>query len=259
MKPALEIGAVIIGDELLTGKRQDRHQAMLTAALAEQGLELSWLRIVGDSAELLTQTFRETLARPAAWVFSYGGIGATPDDRTRACLAQALGVPLQRHPEFVALLEQRFAEDAYPNRVLMAELPQGATLVPNPINGIPGFICARHVCVPGFPSMAEPMVRWAIATCLKDWMPTQPPLERSLRLQDVPESRLVPVLRAMEARFPDLRFSSLPSHREEGYSVELGVRGEAARVPEAFAALQDALQREGFLGLDPFTAQYHAK
>ncbi|MCA1791807.1 MAG: competence/damage-inducible protein A, partial [Thioalkalivibrio sp.] len=148
MAGPVEIGAVIIGDEILSGKRQDRHQATLTRSLAENGLELGWLRIVGDSADLLTGTFRETLQRDA-WVFSFGGIGATPDDRTRACLARALGRPLTRHAEFVALLEARFGAEAYPNRVRMAELPEGSTLIPNPVNGVPGFACARHFCVPG--------------------------------------------------------------------------------------------------------------
>ena len=246
MAGRVEIGAVIIGDELLSGKRQDRHQAALIQALAERGLELSWLRIVGDDAGLLTDTFRETLTRDA-WVFSFGGIGATPDDRTRACLARALGRPLVRHTEFIALLEARFGEEAYPNRVRMAELPEGSTLIPNPVNGIPGFACARHFCVPGFPAMAEPMVRWVLESHLAEVLPEQRPVERALRLFGVPESRLVPLLEALEARYPDLRISSLPGFHDGKPRIELGVRGEAARTALAFEALQHGLLEAGFV------------
>lgn len=246
MAGRIEIGAVIIGDELLSGKRQDRHQAALIQSLGEHGLELSWLRIVGDDAGLLTATFRETLGRDA-WVFSFGGIGATPDDRTRGCFARALGRPLVRHPEFVAALEARFGADAYPNRVRMAELPEGSTLIPNPVNGIPGFACARHFCVPGFPAMAEPMVRWVLKSFLAGLVPAQRPVERSLRLFDVPESSLVPLLEAMEARYPDLRISSLPGFHEGKPRIELGVRGDALRAAEGFAALQRGLLDAGFV------------
>ncbi len=245
MAGTVEIGAVIIGDEILSGKRQDRHQAALTRSLAERGLELGWLRIVGDNAALLTETFRETLQRDA-WVFSFGGIGATPDDRTRACLARALGRPLTRHPEFVALLEARFGAEAYPNRVRMAELPEGSTLIPNPVNGIPGFACTRHFCVPGFPAMAEPMVRWVLERHLAGDFPAEFPAERSLRLLGVPESRLVPLLEAMEGRYPDLRISSLPGFQDGGSRIELGVRGEAGRVAVAFEDLKRCLVEEGF-------------
>ncbi|MBS0002075.1 MAG: competence/damage-inducible protein A [Thioalkalivibrio sp.] len=246
MAGRVEIGAVIIGDELLSGKRRDRHQAALIDSLAEQGLELAWLRIVGDDAQLLTGTFRETLQRDA-WVFSFGGIGATPDDRTRACLAHALGRPLVRHPEFIALLEARFGEETYPNRVRMAELPEGSTLIPNPVNGIPGFACDRHFCVPGFPAMAEPMVRWVLNSHLTGVAPAQRPAEMNLLLSGVSESRLVPLLEMMEARYPDLRISSLPGFHDGRPRVELGVRGEAGRVAAAFEALQRGLLEAGLV------------
>ncbi|AGA35177.1 Molybdopterin-binding protein [Thioalkalivibrio nitratireducens DSM 14787] len=241
-----EIGAVIIGDELLSGKRRDRHQAALIAALAERGLELAWVRIVGDDAGLLTATFRETTRRDA-WVFSFGGIGATPDDRTRACLARALGRPLVRHPEFVALLEGRFGAEAYPNRVLMADLPGGGGLIPNPVNGVPGFHCERHFCVPGFPVMAEPMARWVLAEYLARLAPAQAPVERSLRVHGIPESRLVPLLNDFEARYPELRISSLPGSVGDVPRVELGVRGAPAPVAAAFEELRQALVAGGLV------------
>ncbi|MFO7954864.1 competence/damage-inducible protein A [Thioalkalivibrio sp.] len=244
---AIEIGAVIIGDELLSGKRRDRHQQHLTEALAEKGLELAWLRIVGDNARLLTRTLGETLASGAE-VFSFGGIGATPDDRTRACLAEALGRPLLPHPEFMAILEERFGAEAWPHRVRMAELPEGAGLIPNPVNGIPGFSCERHHCVPGFPAMAEPMARWVLDQRFPGRDASAGSVEETLRLENVTESRLVPVLEAMEAEFPDLRISCLPRMDRQAPQVELGLRGPRARVTEGQAALRQHLIAGGFTG-----------
>ncbi|WP_018993447.1 molybdopterin-binding protein [Thioalkalivibrio sp. ALgr1] len=241
-----EIGAVIIGDELLSGKRRDRHQEHLTAALAEKGLELAWIRIVGDHAGRLTQTFRETLATGAE-VFSFGGIGATPDDRTRACLAEALGLPLRPHPDFMTILEERFGAEAWPHRVRMAELPEGASLIPNPVNGIPGLSCQRHHCVPGFPVMAEPMVRWVLDQRFPGRDAAAGSVEEVLVLENVTESRLVPVLEAMEAAFPDLRISCLPRMDRQAPQVELGLRGPRARVTEGQAALRQQLISGGFL------------
>ncbi|OOC10198.1 MULTISPECIES: competence/damage-inducible protein A [Thioalkalivibrio] len=242
----IEIGAVIIGDEILSGKRRDRHQANLTAALAEKGLELAWLRIVGDDPVRLTRNFRET-ADTDAEVFSFGGIGATPDDRTRACLAEALGLSLRPHPEFIELLERRFGAEARPHRVRMADLPEGAELIPNPVNGIPGFSCARHHCVPGFPDMAEPMIRWVLDQRFPGRDASAGSVEEGLTLEGVTESRLVPVLEAMEAAFPDLRISCLPRMRDGAPQVELGLRGPAPRVTEARAALRRHLVDGGFL------------
>ena len=241
----VEIGAVIIGDELLSGKRRDRHQAHLTEALAAKGLELAWVRIVGDQPRRLVQTFRETLAS-GAQVFSFGGIGATPDDRTRACLAEALGRPLTHHPEFMAILEGRFGAEAWPHRVRMAELPEGASLIPNPVNGIPGFSCECHHCVPGFPAMAEPMARWVLEQRFPGRDAAAGSVEETLRLENVTESRLVPVLEAMEAAFPDLRLSCLPRMDRQGPEVELGLRGPRPRVTEALARLQQSLAEAGF-------------
>ena len=147
-------GLIVIGDELLSGKRQDRHFPHLSGLLAERGLELRWVRLISDEAALITQTLRDTLAGPDI-VFSCGGIGATPDDRTRQCAAEASGRPLAFHPDGVAALEARFGRPVEPTRRLrLVEFPEGTALIPNPINQVPGFSLDDHHFMPGFPSMA---------------------------------------------------------------------------------------------------------
>jgi molybdopterin-biosynthesis enzyme MoeA-like protein len=234
----MHIGALIIGDEILSGKRQDKHQTFLTSALARRGMQLDWVRVVGDDEELLTRTFRETLAA-GGLVFSFGGIGATPDDLTRPCFARALGVELVLHPEAVNLIEQRFGESAYPNRIRMADLPLGSVLIPNPVNQVPGFSMRDHHCVPGFPNMAWPMVEWVLDTYYRHLASSVARIEQLLVLQGVAESDLIPLMEVLLERFPDVRLSSLPSSRNR-QEIEIGVRGVEAR---ALAALQ-WLERE---------------
>jgi molybdopterin-biosynthesis enzyme MoeA-like protein len=233
------IGALIIGDEILSGKRQDKHQTFLTGALARRGMQLDWVRVVGDDEELLVRTFRETLSG-GDLVLCFGGIGATPDDLTRPCFARAAGVELAHHPEAVALIEQRFGESAYPNRIRMAELPLGCGLIPNPVNQVPGFSLRDHHCVPGFPNMAWPMVEWVLDTHYAHLASSVARIERLLVLHGAAESDLIPLMEVLVERFPDVRLSSLPSSRNR-QEIELGVRGVEARVLSALQWLEREL------------------
>src|SRR5689334_12435906 len=120
----MSLGVLVIGDEILSGKRQDKHLAHAIAALGQRGMAVDYAHYLGDDRERLTAFLRETFARDDL-VFSFGGIGATPDDRTRQAAAAALGVPLERHPDAVREIEARFGPEAYPHRVHMAEFPHG--------------------------------------------------------------------------------------------------------------------------------------
>ena len=156
-------GAYVIGDEILVGKRQDRHLSFLIGALASRGLRLSWAHYLGDEPRRLTEAFRRSLASDDV-VFCFGGIGATPDDHTRQCAAAAAGVRLQLHPEAEREIRGRFGGDATPERLRMGEFPQGSTVIPNPVNRIPGFSLHEHHFFPGFPQMAWPMTEWVLDT-----------------------------------------------------------------------------------------------
>lgn len=125
----MQIGGLIIGDELLSGKRRDKHMDFLISVLARRGLELSFVRFVGDDPGLLTESLRQTLDSQAL-IFSFGGIGATPDDRTRQCFARAANVELGLHPEAVAILEERFGEQAIRTGSAWRNCPWGARSFP---------------------------------------------------------------------------------------------------------------------------------
>lgn len=236
-------GLLLVGDELLSGKRQDQHFPHMREALAARGLEVAWVRIVGDDRERLTHTLKETFASGDI-VFSFGGIGATPDDLTRDCAAAALGRAITRHPEAAAILEERFGADIYPNRIRMAELPEGATLIPNPVNRIPGFSLEDHHFVPGFPNMAWPMAEWVLDTVYPHLFNATPPTEQRLIVEGAPESMLIPLMETILAEHPGLKLSSLPSTTQRS-RIELGLRGERSLVQSAHQQLLTGLDALG--------------
>jgi molybdopterin-biosynthesis enzyme MoeA-like protein len=239
----MDIGVIVIGDELLLGKRRDKHLPAMIERLGARRLRLDWVRIVGDEPARLEATLRDTLGS-GDLVISFGGIGATPDDLTRQCAAAAADVALERHPEAAALIEARFGADAYSYRILMADLPAGSRLIPNPVNRIPGFSLRDHHFVPGFPNMAWPMAEWVLDTHYVHLRPSEPEHERRVEVYGVAESTLVPVMRRLLDRFPGVRISSLPSATDRG-RIELGVRGETAQMERAFEVLLSELEGLG--------------
>ena len=146
---AVQIGLIIIGSELMTGKRRDGHMAFAIEALAARHLELGWATYLGATTRRASRTRFAMRWTAGDLVFSFGGIGATPDDHTRACAADAAGVALKRHDEAAAIIEGRFGDDAYPQRIHMAHLPEGATLAdPESVNRIAGFSLGHVHFVP---------------------------------------------------------------------------------------------------------------
>ena len=243
----MSIGAFIIGDEILVGKRQDKHLSFLIEALAKRGLRLSGAQYLGDDPARLAAALRVSLAGNNL-VFSFGGIGATPDDHTRQAAAAALGVPLRLHPEAEREIRGRFGGDTTPERLMMGEFPQGALIIPNPVNRIPGFSVGDHHFVPGFPQMAWPMVEWILDSKYRHLFDRDRWGEGSMLVYEAGESQLIAAMEEIERRFSGIKVFSLPSMGEDGSRrhVELGVRGEPAKVAPAMAALRALVQSAGF-------------
>ena len=243
---APKFGAIIIGDEILSGKRRDGHMARAIETLGERGLELSWTQYLGDDPEHITETLRRTLAGDDV-VFSFGGIGATPDDYTRQSAARAAGVPLVLHPEAEAEIRGRFRDDprgVTPQRLMMGEFPEGSRIIPNPYNRIPGFSFRQHHFLPGFPEMAWPMLAWVLDTAYAHVRP-QRMAEAALIVREAGESQLIDLMNECLRCFPGIKVFSLPRVTPERY-IELGVRGDAAQVPQALAMLQSGVSGLGF-------------
>ncbi len=161
---------VIIGTEILLGRRKDKHFDFLLQALLERGENLYASFVIGDDATLIEEIFALVAKDPKGVMFSFGGIGSTPDDLTRAVAAKVFThKPLTLHEEAKHRILDRFGEEAYPHRIHMAELPEGAELLDNPVNNVPGFsLQNRYFFTPGFPQMAHPMVIQAIDRLLPE-------------------------------------------------------------------------------------------
>ena len=243
-KMKTRIGTIIVGDEILSGRRQDKHFRYVVQLLESRGLTLAWAQYLGDEQALLARQLRN-IRDNREICFCFGGIGATPDDRTRQAMAEAHDVPLIRHPEAVQEIEQQFGEAAYPNRILMADLPQGAGLIPNPYNRIPGFSMGNIHCLPGFPEMAWPMLQWVLDHHYAD-LRNEKIVYYSLIVHDAHESELLSFMEEFQINFPAIKLSSLPRFLPNGgRQIELGVSGETIPATEAFAALESALKAKG--------------
>jgi molybdopterin-biosynthesis enzyme MoeA-like protein len=255
-------GVIIIGDEILSGRRSDKHLPKIIELLATRGLALDWAEYVGDDPARITATLARTFASDDV-VFSTGGIGATPDDHTRQCAAQALGVPLALHPEAAELIRARVIDMAAGkpvdlqspenlHRLNMGTFPQGASIIPNSYNRIPGFSIVDHHFVPGFPVMAWPMIEWVLDTAYGHLHHAQPFIERSVLVFGLPESRITPLMVAIEQDFPGVRAFSLPSvgdpSRGEIYArshIDLGVKGDPETANAAFDVLREGVRALG--------------
>jgi molybdopterin-biosynthesis enzyme MoeA-like protein len=240
-------GAYIIGDEILVGKRQDRHLAFIIEALGKRGLRLAWAQYLGDERERLTAALTRSLASGDV-VFSFGGIGATPDDHTRQCAAAAAGRSLALHPDAEREIRTRFGAETTPQRLAMGEFPEGVQIIPNPVNRVPGFSLGDHHFLPGFPQMAWPMAEWVLDTRYQRLFERDRWSEESIFVYQAGESQLIPAMEAVGGRYAGVKVFSLPSMGEDGSRrhVELGVRGEPQQVKAAAEALRQAMREAGF-------------
>ena len=278
-------GLIIIGDEILSGKRADKHLPKVIELLKARGLQLDYADYVGDSPDRITATLKRAFASGDV-VFSCGGIGATPDDHTRQCAARATGVDLALHPQADRLIRERMQDTAkeqgtvfdpdHPDnihRLNMGMFPQGAHIIPNPFNKIPGFFCVRdekifaeppqgklvpfggsdpHAVgerggvffVPGFPVMAWPMIEWVLDTHYAHLFRAAAWIEKSVIVMGAMEAMLTPLMQELERVYVGVKVFSLPSvdHPQYGRHIELGVKGEPGLVALAYPALLAGLQ-----------------
>lgn len=253
-----KVRLIIIGDEILSGRRQDKHFSKMIELLAQRGMQLASAEIISDERADIVATLKRSFSTQDI-VFCCGGIGGTPDDQTRQAAAEALGVPLQLHAEAARLISERCADMARKGqgsadmslpenqqRLQMGVFPKIAEIVPNPFNKIPGFFVRDHTFTPGFPVMAWPMMEWTLDTRYGDLHHHVTLVEHSFLVFRMPESRITPALEQIESRWPGVKAFSLPSVGDEGRPhIELGVKGEPVKATEALAYLREQATRLG--------------
>ncbi len=243
----MQFAFIIIGDEILSGRRQDKHLSHGIDTLKARGFKLSRAYYLADDRGSLVEHLKRSFATDDA-VFSFGGIGVTPDDHTRQAAAQALGVKCVLHPDAEARIRERFGDEVTPNRLKLGEFPAGARIIENPFNRIPGFAVGTHYFLPGFPEMAWPMMSHVLDTDYADIQDGKLAIEESMKVIEGHESKLLDLMESIEATYPGVKVFSLPSFggNDGGRRhIELGAKGEPAQVKEAMAIMRAEVIKRG--------------
>ena len=231
--------ALIIGTEILNRRRADKHFEFLSLKLAKYGYTLKGSFIIADDPNLITSTLYWLNLLPNSIVFSFGGIGSTPDDHTRQAASEALGDgKLYKHKEAKSIIESALNEKAYPHAIKMANLPLEANIIENPFNKMPAFsMFDRFFFLPGFPEMSHPMV----VDILGKLDITTRKIYRHTLTALCKESELIEI---MESLPNTIECSSLPRIYSDGPRVTLSVASEsqqeAEKAFEKFTSLLDA-------------------
>ncbi len=231
------IHAIIIGDEILSGKREDKHLKHVTQKLRKNGFTLNKADFIPDDLDTIVSVIHSKLNQI---VFCFGGIGATPDDCTREAAAMAHKLKIERHPEAAKCIEKKFGNDAYPKRILMADLPYQANLIPNTINNIPGFSINDHHFMPGFPEMSWPMIDWLLETYYRDIQLKIDIKDSSVWIDNVSESQLIDLMNQIISDNKDIKLYSLPKMNPKK-TLELGIKGPSKNVDKAIKEIKNNL------------------
>ncbi|MGH7093197.1 MAG: competence/damage-inducible protein A [Stellaceae bacterium] len=247
-RPTVTACVLIIGNEILSGRVQDENLAFLAQGLNESGIRLREARVIPDDSATIVATVNEVRGA-FDYVFTTGGIGPTHDDITAQCIADAFGVPLILHPDAVRILEAHYPPGALNEaRLRMARVPEGASLLLNPISRAPGFAVGNVYVLPGVPQIMR-----AIFNELKHrLLGGAKVLSRSVSCA-LGEGALANGLADIQDRHPEVEIGSYPYFRRADFGVTLVVRGtDSGRIAAAADEIK-ALIRS--LGGDPTEGQ----
>jgi len=208
--------SVIIGTELLNRRREDAHFSVLAEELLKRGWEYKANFIIKDDPKFLKDIFTLIKSDPQSVMFSFGGIGSTPDDFTREVASIAFTQqPPYRHKEAEKIIVERLGERAYPHPITMADIPKGSQLIENPINRMPGFqIENRFFFVPGFPQMAHPMIK----NILNEFYPKNSTKFNCNFMAYCGEATMIDIMRQLPS---DIELSCLPIMSGEKKQAEI--------------------------------------
>lgn len=229
---AKRVGIVILGDEVLNAEIKEANIAYMLPLLNEWGADVALCAILPDDVPTVVRHLRAYLEETDLLILT-GGIGPTPDDITRDAVAQAAGVPLVVHPDAKAALEAYYGDRISASRLLMAQVPQGATLIPNPLSAAPGFFVGRMAAFPGIPRLLQVMFEWIRPLVAGKRR------RRITLLSGAPEAAYAGIMAEVQAAYPDVGIGSYPTVDGE-YRVRIVFRADdparAGACADAFTA-----------------------
>lgn len=234
---------IIIGNEILSGRIADRNLPFLATALNEVGVIVREARVVPDVHAEIADAINQARRR-FTYVFTTGGIGPTHDDITAEAVAQAFGLPVELHPEAVALLQGHYRStgaELNDARLRMARLPAGATLVENPVSRAPGFRVENVFVLAGVPSIAEAMFH-----SLKHELVGGAPIRSRAVAVHLAEGTLAAGLGALQDGYPDVDIGSYPYYRNGRFGTSIVCRGtDVGRLEACTEAVRGLMRDNG--------------
>jgi molybdenum cofactor synthesis domain-containing protein len=228
---------LVIGDEILSGRTKDKNIGTIAETCTAVGIDVREVRVVADDEAEIVAALDALRAR-YTYVFTTGGIGPTHDDITADCVAKAFGVPLDVHPEAVAILKERLAKtggEMNEARLRMARVPRGAALVANKVSGAPGFWIGNVITMAGIPAVMQAMLDEVLPK-----LKTGAKLLSETILANAKEGDVGTELGAIAKAHPETIIGSYPFVDERGPNTNIVVR---ARDAEKLAAAKAAVER----------------
>lgn len=222
---------IIIGNEILSGRTQDKNLAWIANELNIIGIRLMEVRVIPDIEAEIIATVNTCCAR-FTYVFTTGGIGPTHDDITSACVAKAFGVELHRHPEAAQILEKHYgAEQLNEARLKMADVPLGASLIANPVSAAPGF-CMENVYV----LAGVPRIMQAMFDNLKSGLAGGSKMLSHTVSVLLTEGSIAHVLGDLQNKYKEVELGSYPFIRQEKLGTSLVMRSQQQEHIDAMRA-----------------------
>jgi molybdenum cofactor synthesis domain-containing protein len=238
---------LIIGDEILSGRTQDTNLNAIAKMLGQHGVDLAEARVVPDVHDEIVAAVNALRAR-YDYLITTGGIGPTHDDITADCVADAFGVKLYEHPEIMAMLTARWGAEVNTARRRMARIPEGGSLVKNPVQGPPGFQIGNVFVLAGVPLIMRGMLE-DVGPRLNGGAVV---VSKTLRVDGSGEGVIAAPLESVALAHPDLSLGSYPFFGEGGFGSNLVIRGrDPAEVEATVAELTAALRGAGIDKITP--------
>lgn len=227
---------LVIGDEILSGRTRDANMYHLAGALSEAGIDLQEVRVVSDKRQAIIDAVK-ALSASVDYVFTSGGIGPTHDDITADCIAAAFDRPIDVREDARALLAAHYEKsgtELNAARLRMARIPDGASLIDNPVSTAPGFQLENVYVMAGVPSVFKAMVESVLSTLIRG----APLISETMRIERG-EGDIAGPLGVLAEAYPDLSMGSYPFQQKDGtYGSNVVIRGEdASQVAKAMKAL----------------------
>ncbi len=241
---AVTAAVIVIGDEILSGRTRDANLAMIATVLGELGIEVQEARVIPDDESRIVETVN-TLRGAFDYVFTTGGIGPTHDDITADCIAKAFGVGIDYHPDAMRILTDHYDPGQLTEaRKRMARIPDGATLIENPVSRAPGFQIGNVFVMAGIPMVAQAMMEG-----IGHRLVGGPPVRSRTVAAYLAESQIAAALGAIQERYPDVKIGSYPFYRDKRFGVSLVLR--SADIPRLDSAAGEVRAAVEALGIEP--------